>query len=500
MFTPSAMCRRSPIRLVQYRHQLRRWRHAHPHGRHRANLVASDFILNPDFQQYLSWHLEINPFAATQGSATTWIVPNNDGLTSTVIIGTGFTYDPATGLPTGGTVSSMNLVNNLDHTVMQTITNMTSSLASLGSFISQAESIHSQIPWANVIDQNQGEPIVFTATDIVLPNTDGTFTEFTGTGFAQIGQGQLSGTVTSVQQLDSPGGNVIGGPVSLNDGLGFSLGIVVAGFFGEEAGQQFYALAAQGNTNFTGLHAQIGTTNFYYTNLDDTPGNHAFIGEPVSDNPTGPVANTVNFEDATSSVTVDLGSGGDGHGTANWGGHTDTLTNVSSVSGSNFDDTLTGDNNANSLIGNGGNDHLYGLGGDDFLNSGTGNDTLDGGDGNDWAIYGNFDNGSVTTGVTVSLAISGPQNTGSFGTDTLISIENLQGTQFADTLTGNAGANIIWGDAGNDRLDGGGGNDFLTGGAGADTFVFNAVVGTSVTVIMRSGTPLPTSPLVPISC
>ena len=428
-----------------------------------TNLVASDFIINPDFQQYLNWPREINPFAATQGSATTWIVPNNDGLTSTVFIGTGFTYNPATGLPTGGTVSSMNLVNNLDHTVLQTVTGLSSStLADLGSFISQAESIHSQITWANTINQNNNGPISFSATDIRISDIDGTFTEFTGTGFTQVGN-QLTGTVTSVQHLDTNGTTVLQ-TVSLSAP---ALALVAAALFSDEAGRGFYSLAAQGNTNFTGLHAQVGTTNFYYTNLDDTPGNHAFVGEPISDNPTGPVANTVNFEDATSSVTVDIGAG-----TASWGAYHDTLTNIASVNGSNFDDTLTGDNNSNGLSGNGGNDHLYGLGGDDFLNSGTGNDTLDGGAGNDWAIYGNFDNGSVTTGVTVSLAISGPQNTGSFGIDTLISIENLQGTQFADTLTGNSGANIIWGNGGDDRIDGGGGSDFLTGGPGADTFVY----------------------------
>jgi len=47
--------------------------------------------------------------------------------------------------------------------------------------------------------------------------------------------------------------------------------------------------------------------------------------------------------------------------------------------------------------------------------------------------------------------------------DTLISIENITGTNFKDRLTGDAGANTIAGGGGSDRLEGGG---------GADTFMY----------------------------
>src|SRR5262249_1030811 len=99
-------------------------------------------------------------------------------------------------------------------------------------------------------------------------------------------------------------------------------------------------------------------------------------------------------------------------------------------------------------------DTLMGRGGDD---------TLDGGGGSDTASYA-----EAASGVTVDLTIAGPQNTGD-GADTLISIENLTGSAFADTLKGDAGDNILIGGAGTDTLMGSGGEDQLRGGDGSDT-------------------------------
>ncbi|WP_309737102.1 cadherin domain-containing protein [Sphingomonas sp. SORGH_AS_0742] len=53
-------------------------------------------------------------------------------------------------------------------------------------------------------------------------------------------------------------------------------------------------------------------------------------------------------------------------------------------------------------------------------------------------------------------------------TDTLSGIENLTGTDYADTLTGDAGDNVLDGGLGNDTLSGGAGDDVLIGGIGAD--------------------------------
>jgi Ca2+-binding RTX toxin-like protein len=108
--------------------------------------------------------------------------------------------------------------------------------------------------------------------------------------------------------------------------------------------------------------------------------------------------------------------------------------------------------------------------GNDVLAGGLGNDTLNGGAGYDTASYAN-----AAAAVTVSLALTTAQDTGGAGSDTLVAIENLTGSAFADTLAGSSSANVLSGGAGNDMLDlSAGGNDTAQGGDGDDTIVFGA--------------------------
>jgi Ca2+-binding RTX toxin-like protein len=100
-----------------------------------------------------------------------------------------------------------------------------------------------------------------------------------------------------------------------------------------------------------------------------------------------------------------------------------------------------------------------------LIYSGAGNNLMDGQGGADWVAYS-----YATSGVTASLINPGvAQATGGSGSDTLISIENLIGSNFNDTLTGDGGNNTLMGGTGNDSLNGGGGIDVLTGGAGVDS-------------------------------
>jgi Ca2+-binding RTX toxin-like protein len=90
---------------------------------------------------------------------------------------------------------------------------------------------------------------------------------------------------------------------------------------------------------------------------------------------------------------------------------------------------------AANLTGNSLNNVLY---------AGVGNNVLDGSTGTDTVSYAYGVTG--TTGVTVSLALTSAQATGGSGSDTLLGIENLTGSAYADSLTGNGLAgNVLTG-------------------------------------------------------
>ena len=142
------------------------------------------------------------------------------------------------------------------------------------------------------------------------------------------------------------------------------------------------------------------------------------------------------------------------------------LTNIENVTGGTANDTL---------IGNAGDNYLSGSDGDDTLEGLAGNDTLDGGSGTNTASYASAVNGAIVnlTAGTASDAPSSQDGIGgnSVGNDTLINIQNVVGTGYNDSITGNNSANLILGGAGNDTLEGIGGaiGDTLNGGDGNDT-------------------------------
>ena len=117
-------------------------------------------------------------------------------------------------------------------------------------------------------------------------------------------------------------------------------------------------------------------------------------------------------------------------------------------------DLLIASDGNDSLQGLGGDDQLFGRGGNDSLNGGPGSDYLDGGDGIDTASYKDASG-------PVNVDLSTGKSSGADGSDTFVSIENIEGSGFADTLTGNTESNVI---------DGGAGADKMAGGRGADIY------------------------------
>ena len=156
----------------------------------------------------------------------------------------------------------------------------------------------------------------------------------------------------------------------------------------------------------------------------------------------------------------------------------DEYVGIEALRGTDFADQLGGTTGDEMLWGEGGNDllegragadSLFGGKGDDRIKGGAGADLVDGGEGNDTADY--FDDtasSGATEGVVISLA-AGSASGGDAAGDTLVSIENVIGSDFDDTIEGDGGANRLEGHRGNDVLSGGAGDDLLVGGRGADT-------------------------------
>ncbi|WP_026872446.1 calcium-binding protein [Inquilinus limosus] len=140
--------------------------------------------------------------------------------------------------------------------------------------------------------------------------------------------------------------------------------------------------------------------------------------------------------------------------------------------------TINGTAGDDTLNGTAGDDIINGLDGTDILIGGQGSDVLDGGSGIDTAAY----SGSAA-GVTVDLA-AGTGVGGDAEGDTLIGIEFVRGSSFADHLYGDAGANYLDGGSGDDVLWGGAGADYFWGGGGADTISYE---GSSAAVTVDLG-------------
>ncbi|MBT9100003.1 hypothetical protein KFZ76_20080 [Methylovulum psychrotolerans] len=127
----------------------------------------------------------------------------------------------------------------------------------------------------------------------------------------------------------------------------------------------------------------------------------------------------------------------------------------------------------NAVQGTAGNDvlgyhtrgNLIGLDGNDqFYSANYVNELFNGGNGED-LVNLSFS----SAGATVNLGLSTAQDKGAGFTNTFLSIEDLIGSNYGDTLTGSAAANALFGMNGNDTLNGGDGNDTLNGGADNDT-------------------------------
>jgi Ca2+-binding RTX toxin-like protein len=210
-------------------------------------------------------------------------------------------------------------------------------------------------------------------------------------------------------------------------------------------------IGSQGADTLTGNTANINTftSSFISDVLMGMAGNDTLNGGNTA-------ASTVvlaSYQSDQAAVTVNLTTG---QATDGWG-NTDTLTNIDGVIGSGFNDSITGGSSSAQIIAG----NFF-----EIFDGGAGNDTINGADGTDRVQYNN-----ATGGVTVVLdtVLGGTYagtatGNGSVGSDTLLNIEHVVGSNFADTLTG--------GDS-NDGFEGFGGSDTIHGLGGIDTIRYD---------------------------
>jgi Ca2+-binding RTX toxin-like protein len=199
------------------------------------------------------------------------------------------------------------------------------------------------------------------------------------------------------------------------------------------------------NLVLAGNAAINGSGNGLANALTGNAGNNVLNG--------GAGVDTASYANAAAGVSVSLASS-----TAQdtLGAGSDTLIAIEALIGSAFNDRLTGNAGANTLVG------------------GLGDDVLDGGAGIDTASFAN-----AAAGVSVDLGVTGPQATFGAGIDTLVAVENLSGSRFDDTLTGNGLNNLLFGGLGNDVLNGAGGVDTASYGGAAFAVVVDLAAGTA---------------------
>lgn len=279
--------------------------------------------------------------------------------------------------------------------------------------------------------------------------------------------GNLNDTLNGglgADELHGGGGTDTASYVDATSGVRLSL--ATGGTGGEAAGDKYFSIENVDGSKFADVIAGDSHANrLFGDNGDDTLSGGA--GADTLDGGNG--HDTASYSDATSGVTLSLATGGTGGDAAG-----DKFISIENVIGTRFADTITGDGNDNRIDGGDGANLLDGGAGNDTLIGGSGIDTMMGGAGADKYDGGGSDFDMVdyshsTAGVTLSLKTGGTG--GDAAGDTFVRVEEVTGTNFADTITGDDANNRLLGGGGSDKLDGGLGNDVLSGGAGNDTLI-----------------------------
>ncbi|MGB3945718.1 MAG: calcium-binding protein, partial [Candidatus Saccharimonadales bacterium] len=152
------------------------------------------------------------------------------------------------------------------------------------------------------------------------------------------------------------------------------------------------------------------------------------------------------------------------------GGNDDDL-----IFGGTGNDSIWGQNGNDTIYAKAGNNSIYGGENDDIIYAGTGLDIIDGGNGEDTLRFDGADTrvvvnlGSDTlsydsTTIVANRFINSWLSGASEQTGTVTNMENVDGTNYNDTIRGNSGINSIRAGAGDDYIFGSYDNDYINGG------------------------------------
>ncbi len=246
-------------------------------------------------------------------------------------------------------------------------------------------------------------------------------------------------------------------------------------------------LNAGSSSDYSDIRIHTGTNGVNFTDTNTT----GPTGSPLMHvGPAGDASDRAddNFRSLTSD---DIFVGGSGNDTLSGKYGWDWLD------GGAGDDSIEGGVGNDVLLGRDGNDTLNGGDGGDTLGDGAGADDVDGGAGDDVILVAQdsdidtLEGGAGTDTASYAdwnsgIALDMSSSAGRFG-DVYSNIENVAGTNFSDTITGDDGENLLSGRGGDDVLDGGLGDDTLAGGAGADVLRGGAGTNTASYADAQSG-------------
>jgi VCBS repeat-containing protein len=403
-------------------------------------LQASDFIFNaptgssiavsvqtPDGYDFSTMHDDLAAgFLVSQESTSDhFFIFSPYKHVNIEMAGAGFTYDPGSHRPTGGTITEINILDRSSMTTQDHVL-----VNSSGWNIDAATFFNGIIQYASV-----DVPTHLAGLAALNGIFNAATYNYVGSGnFPQGSHGRGYDVFVGGSHADVFNG--------LNDWLG-PFGSIDAGFDIVDyshatavlgAGVTADLLHPENNAGDAQGDVFISIEGLRGSDFNDTlrgDGNNNTIEGGGGDDTLDGGANGfgidyVSYQHATAGVTVNLGVTTQQN---TQGAGYDTLSNFEAVLGSSHDDTLIGNGNSY-LEGDGGDDHLIGQVG-----------------GNDTAVYD-----LATAAVTVDLSLSTQQNTYGAGLDTLTNIANVTASRFNDTLTGDAHNNKFWGLSGDDTF------------------------------------------------